>query len=91
MTKVMEHLTRRALVACIEREPGMRLGTLARDLSIDYKTALHHARVLAREGRLVVAREGRWRRCYLPGAGPDPALSPGRALGAPWSRSSFAR
>lgn len=87
MNDALDHATRRALVARVGREPGLRLGVIARDLSIDYKTALHHARVLCREGRLVVEREGRWRRCYLP----DPALSQGRALGEPWSRSSSVR
>jgi DNA-binding MarR family transcriptional regulator len=65
---LLESPARRALVALVVRAPGMRLGEAARVLGVDYKTAAHHARHLSRAGQLVVVRDGRARRCYLPGA-----------------------
>lgn len=61
------HETRRAILARLTQTPGLRVGTLAHELGVDQKTALHHARALERAGELRLAREGRWLRCYLPG------------------------
>lgn len=59
------HESRRALVQILRERPGRTLTELANDLDVDYKTALHHARVLERAGHIVVAAEGRRRPCYL--------------------------
>lgn len=70
---------RRALLDVIARAPGLRIGDAARALAVDYKTAVHHVRMLSRAGHVVVREEGRERRCYLPGA--RPARAP-RAVAA---------
>lgn len=70
---LLAHERRRLIVDVVRARPGLRVGDLASALDVDYKTALHHARMLARAGLLVLEREGRARACYPPGAARAPA------------------
>lgn len=64
---IYEHDRRRALVAHLRERPGATLPELAAALHVDYKTALHHARMLERARQVVLARHGRALHLYLPG------------------------
>lgn len=51
--------TRRAVLDFFERRPGETAGAAARILDVDYKTVLHHVRILRRFGLLSSERDGR--------------------------------
>lgn len=64
---LLDHEARRAMLDRLRAYPGLTVGELAHGLGVDYKTAQHHARMLAKAGQLVVVRDGRLCQCYLPG------------------------
>lgn len=65
---LLEHEARRHILDRLAQRPGMTVAEMARALCVHYKTALHHARHLERQGRLVFVPEGRVRRGFLPGS-----------------------
>lgn len=67
------HGLRRQIVAQLAASPGMTVNALAALFDVDYKTAQHHVRVLARSGHLVTLRAGRAGLCYLPDRVDPPA------------------
>lgn len=73
---LLAHEARRAMLDRLRDHPGLTVGELARSLQVDYKTAQHHARMLARAGQLVVVRQGRARECYLPGGPRERPVAP---------------
>jgi len=81
---ILHNDLRRRLLDRLDPCPGESVGGLARHLEVDYKTALHHVRVLERAGLLVMRRAGRRRLCYLPGrvAEPSPPAREAAALRA---------
>lgn len=70
---VLGHDLRRQIVGQLAASPGMTVNALADLFEVDYKTAQHHVRVLARSGHLVTFRAGRARHCYLPSRFEPPA------------------
>lgn len=67
MNAIMDHGTRRSILETLHETPGLTVGEVAGALGVHYKTALHHARLLARHGHVVLAPDGGRVRCYLPG------------------------
>lgn len=65
---LMGHEARRAILDHLRERPGATVAEVSHRLAVDYKTAAHHLRKLHRAGHVVIASEGRGRRCYLPGA-----------------------
>lgn len=65
---------RRTLFDIVRARPGVRVGELARALRVDYKTALYHARKLARAGVIEMEVTGRARECYARGAPRPPRV-----------------
>lgn len=66
--EVLQHETRERMHALVEREPGVTLTTLGRELGLAPGVLLHHLHTLEREGYLTSRREGRHRRFFLPGS-----------------------
>lgn len=64
---VLAHERRRDILELVQARVSLRVGDVAHALGVDYKTALHHVRVLARAGFVSVRHEGRARICALPG------------------------
>lgn len=72
---MLTHPLRRSLLDAARERPGVRVGEIARAFDVDFKTVMHHARMLSRAGLLVLGRDGRARTCRLPGdarASPPP-------------------
>jgi DNA-binding transcriptional ArsR family regulator len=65
---------RQRIAALLERDPGCTAGALARALGQDYKTVLHHLRVLRRAGSVMVL-PGAQPRYFLAGALPSQAMA----------------
>lgn len=78
---LLDHDLRRAMLEELRARPGATVGEMSRAFHVDYKTILHHRRMLERAGRLVVVREGRRGRCYVAGA-PRPRVEAPRVLAA---------
>lgn len=64
----LAHPRRAGILARVRASPGLTLGDLARGEVVDYKTAVYHARRLARLGLVALVRDGRRVRLFAPGA-----------------------
>lgn len=62
---VLEHPMRQGILRAVRARPGQGAQALAEVLGTDWKTVVHHARVLASLGHLEV-REGGGRRWFFP-------------------------
>lgn len=82
--ELLSQATRARIYEAIRAEPGIRTGTLAVSLGLDYKTVAHHVRLLSVHG-LLRAAGGEQPRHYVPGAAPRPEVV--AALATPTTRS----
>jgi DNA-binding IclR family transcriptional regulator len=78
---LLAHDHRAAILERLRARPGLTIGEISRALDVDYKTAVHHLRKLAKGGHVVIAADGRTRPCYLPGAARSRPATP-RVLAA---------
>jgi DNA-binding transcriptional ArsR family regulator len=63
---LLAHPKRQALLALVQRDPGVTIGEAARVLGLSYKTAMHHADLLIEASHLAVHLHGRERRLFPP-------------------------
>ncbi|MBI4393690.1 MAG: winged helix-turn-helix transcriptional regulator [Euryarchaeota archaeon] len=62
--KILDNPIRQEMLALIKKNPGISVSDTARLLNVDFKTALHHSRVLADYGHVELARKGRFIRLF---------------------------
>lgn len=63
----LANATRREALAFLAAKPGSDIAALAAHLGLSFKSARHHAFVLARTGHIRIVRDGRRTRLFLPG------------------------
>ncbi|MBI4394440.1 MAG: winged helix-turn-helix transcriptional regulator [Euryarchaeota archaeon] len=62
--KILDNPIRQEMLALIKKSPGISVSDTARLLGVDFKTALHHSRVLADYAHVELARKGRFLRLF---------------------------
>lgn len=67
--RALEHHTRQRILSLLDDAPGLTTGELAETLDVSYRTARHHAEMLAGFDLIRSTDDGGSQRWYLPGDG----------------------
>lgn len=62
--KILDHPVRAAMVDIVKQAPGITVTDAGAAAGVDFKTALHHAQVLADYGHVDMSRQGRFIRLF---------------------------
>jgi DNA-binding transcriptional ArsR family regulator len=84
---LLESPTRQRVLAFLRGDPGATVGTVARALGLDYKTAQHHLRILRHAGFVAIVRSGRLDRYFVAGDLPPERMRAALVLRSPAARA----